>query len=54
VAVALVAGFFILFILFTLFTFGRLAWGLWQGDQIESTSQGKQLFGRRRRDDLGQ
>ena len=48
--VAVVAG---LFVFLILFTFGRLAWQLWQGEQIESTSQGKQYFGRRRRDDLG-
>jgi hypothetical protein len=51
VVLAVVVG---LFVLLVLFTFGRLAWQLWQGEQIESTSQGKQYFGRRRRDDPGE
>ena len=39
------------FVLLVLFAGGRLIWGLFRGDtQIESTSSGKQYFGRRRED----
>ena len=46
-----VLGVFGAVILVTLFMAGQLFWRLMQGDeQIESTSWGKQFFGRRRRE----